>query len=68
MLFILFTGPTNDLYSEVPCSGLESSKKQAHTFDTISQPIEQIQKWFPNAGAGVMQDQLRAAFGMRVPK
>ena len=47
---------------------LKSSRKQSHTFLTIVRPIEDIQKRFPNAGAGVMRDLLRETFGIRVPK
>jgi hypothetical protein len=48
--------------------GLHSSRKQAHTLDTIAGPIKEIQKRFPNAGAVVMQGYLRDVYGIRAPK
>ena len=48
--------------------GLQSSRKQAHTFETIAEPIQELKIKFPTAGASTMQGLLRTDFGMRVPK
>ena len=48
--------------------GLQSSRKQAHTFDSVTEPIRELQRQFPNSGAGTMKEWLQVTTGMRVPK
>ena len=47
--------------------GLKSSRAQAHTFDTISGPIQEIKK-FPPAGAESTRHHLSLKFNVRVPR
>ncbi|KAF9642215.1 hypothetical protein BDM02DRAFT_3124762 [Thelephora ganbajun] len=48
--------------------GLKSCRAQAHTFMSISGPIEELQKQFPTAGAAGMRDHLRQKYGMQAPR
>jgi hypothetical protein len=48
--------------------GLKSSRAQAHTFETVAGPIQEIQKKFPTTGAETMRHHLRHNFKIRVPR
>jgi len=48
--------------------GLKSCRAQAHTFETISGPIEGLRKRFPTAGAAGMWDHLRQKAKIWVPR
>ena len=68
-------GPVDEHYSRYTTLkhwlkgwGLNSSRKQAHTFAMIAGPIRQLKKRFLNAGALMMQGHLWDSFHIRVPK
>ena len=48
--------------------GLKSSRAQAHTSETVSGPIQKIQKQFPTTGAEIMRHHLHQKFQIRVPR
>ena len=48
--------------------GLTSARSQGHTFDTISGPIAELRKMYPNAGANLLRVHLRNEFDMRVSR
>jgi len=48
--------------------GLPSARSQAHTFDTIAEPIAEIRKMFPRAGAEMLRTLLRNRYNMYVSR
>jgi hypothetical protein len=48
--------------------GLFGAIKQAHTFETIEAPLQELRRKFPNAGAAAIRDHLRNIYGIRVAR
>jgi len=48
--------------------GLPTARSQAHTFDTIAEPIAQIREMFPRAGAETLRTLLRNRYDMYVSR
>ena len=48
--------------------GLTSARSQGHTFDSIAEPIAELKKIFPNAGANLLRVYLRNDFDIRVSR
>src|SRR5579863_3828534 len=48
--------------------GLPSARAQAHTFDTIAEPIAQMRKMYPHAGAETLRILLRNSYDMYVSR
>lgn len=48
--------------------GLKGCRGQAHTFESIAEPVRQLRKQFPTAGAQSMKDHLRLRHGIHVSR
>lgn len=48
--------------------GLPNARSQAHTFDTIAEPIAQMREMFPRAGAETLRTLLRDRYDMYVSR
>ena len=48
--------------------GLQSARAQAHTFETIAEPIAQLRKMYPRAGAETLRTLLRNSYDMYVSR
>ncbi len=48
--------------------GLEGTKKQGHTLESIDVPIQTIRAQYPNIGAPEVRHLLRTQAGIKVPK
>ena len=46
--------------------GLTSTYSEAHSFETIAEPIAELRRMYPTAGARALRVYLRSHFDMRV--
>lgn len=48
--------------------GLTGTRKQAHTIETIAEPVGFLRAQYPTAGSRQLRDYLRTQYNMRVPR